>query len=218
MKFFGLFVQLLFVLLLGLAAPALRAASFDCAKARTPLERKICREPALSKADEALTKIYQQRLHDFPIPAFIKDSQRAWLNLAQQCLYFESSHSGETCLSLFQARIDALTRYRDAKIYTDYGKSFDHDQTTLLLYEKNGGLWLDWYGDWMPDAYRPKPFPDGYLADDGGALIGKDGTYTIADHDDAIVSVTEDKITFGGVGMSLSARQGFVNGDFLRVK
>jgi uncharacterized protein YecT (DUF1311 family) len=218
MKFFGLFVLLLFSSLLGLPASAPQAASFDCAKARTPLEKKICREPALSQADEALAKVYQQRLRDFPIPAFIKDSQRAWLNLAQQCLYFESSHSGETCLGLFQVRIDALTRYRDAKIYTNYGKAFDHEQTTLLLYEKNGGLWLDWYGDWMPDAYRPKPFPDGYLADDGGALIGKDGTYTIADHDDAIVTVTEDKITFDGVGMSLSARQGFVNGDFLRVK
>jgi uncharacterized protein YecT (DUF1311 family) len=218
MNFSNPFVLLLFGFLLGLPASASQAASFDCSNARTPLEKKICREPALSKADEALAKVYQQRLRDFPIPAFIKDSQRAWLNFAQQCLYFESSHSGETCLGMFQARIDALTHYRDAKIYTDYGKAFDHDQTTLLLYEKNGGLWLDWYGDWMPDAYRPKPFPDGFLAQDGGALTAKDGTYTLADHDDAIVSIAEDKITFGGDGMSLSARQGFVHGDFLRVK
>jgi hypothetical protein len=71
----------------------------------------------------------------------------------------------------------------------------------------------------MPDAYRPKPFPDGFLAQDGGALTAKDGKYTIADHEDAIVTLSEDKINFGGeYGMSLSARQGFVHGDFLRVK
>lgn len=213
MKFLGLVVALM-----GLPASAPQAASFDCAKAKTPLELKICREPALSKADEALAKVYKERLRDFPVPGFIKDSQRAWLNMAQQCLLLETSKSGDTCLSLYQARIEALDHYRDAKIFTDYGKAFDHEQTTLLLYERNGGLWLDWYGDWMPDAYRPKPFPDGYLAQDGGALIAKDGKYTITDHDDAIVTISEDKITFGGDGMSLTARQGSVRGDFPRVK
>ena len=213
MKFLGLVV-----LLLGLPASAPQAASFDCAKAKTPLELKICREPALGKADEALAKVYRERLRDFPIPGFIKDSQRAWLNMAQQCLLLETSKSSDTCLSLYQARIEALDHYGDAKIYTDYGKAFDHEQTTLLLYERNGGLWLDWYGDWMPDAYRPKPFPDGYLAQDGGALIAKDGKYTSTDHDDAIVTIIEEKITFGGDGMSLTARQGSVRGDFPRVK
>jgi uncharacterized protein len=214
MKFLGLFL-----LLMGLPASAAQAASFNCAKAKTALEKKICREPALSKADEALAKVYRERVRDFPIPAFIKDSQRAWLQMAQQCPEFEAANGGESCLRLYQARIDALDHYRDAKIYTDYGKAFDHEQTTLLLYEKNGGLWLDWYGDWMPDAYRPKPFPDGYLAQDGGPLTARDGKYTIADHDDAIVTVTDEKITFGGeYGMSLSARQGSLRGDYPRVK
>ncbi|WP_294532473.1 lysozyme inhibitor LprI family protein [uncultured Rhodoblastus sp.] len=209
----------LLVLFIALPASVAQSASFNCAKAKTPLEVKICREPALGKADEALAKVYQQRLRDFPIPTFIKDSQRAWLSMTQQCPQFEASNSGDTCLGLYRARIDALNHYGNAKIYTDYGKAFSHEQTTLLLYEKNGGLWLDWYGDWMPDAYRPKPFPDGYLAQDGGALTAKDGKYAIADHDDATVTVTDDKITFGGeYGMSLSARQGFLHGDYPRVK
>jgi len=214
MKFSGFLCLMFFVL----PAPCLQAASFDCAKARTALERKICHDPALGKADEALAKVYQERLHDFLIPAFIKDSQRAWLQMSQQCLLLEESKSGDTCLGIYLARIDALTHYRDAKIYTDYGKAFDHEKLTLLLYEKNGGLWLDWYGDWMPDAYRPKAFPDGFIAEDGAPLIAKDGKYTIAEHDDALITVTEDKITFSGDGMSLTARQGFVHGDFPRVK
>jgi hypothetical protein len=71
----------------------------------------------------------------------------------------------------------------------------------------------------MPDAYRPKPFPDGFLAMDGGEPIPANGTFTLADHDDAILSISDDKITFGGeYGMSLSARQGFIHGDYARVR
>ena len=54
---------------------------------------------------------------------------------------------------------------------------------------------------------------------DGGALIAANGKFTLADHDDALISVSEDKISFGGeYGMSISARQGFLHGDFPRVR
>ncbi|MCW2273437.1 hypothetical protein GJ654_05660 [Rhodoblastus acidophilus] len=203
----------LLILLAAALAPSARAASFDCGKARTPLERRICADPALGQADEDLSKAYAETLRTFVVPEFIKDSQRAWLFEAPQCL------ENKTCAELFKERAETLRLYRSAKVYTDYGKDFDREKTTLVVYERNGKPWLDWYGDWMPDAYRPKPFPDGFLARDGGELIPAKGKFTLADHDDAIISLSDDKITFGGeYGMSLTARQGFIHGDFLRVR
>ncbi|RYE55851.1 MAG: hypothetical protein EOP20_09730, partial [Hyphomicrobiales bacterium] len=52
------FVLLLALALAGLSVPS-AAASFDCAKAATPFEHAICDDPALSVADERLTKTYQ---------------------------------------------------------------------------------------------------------------------------------------------------------------
>jgi uncharacterized protein YecT (DUF1311 family) len=221
MKSFALTRLFVFAALFVLAASQANAASFDCRKARTALEHRICRDPALGKADEELEKVYRETLRGFVIPDFIKDSQRAWLNAAPLCLDAGKADSSglQNCLDLFRARTAALQAYRSAKVYTNYGKRFDRENSTLLLYEKDGKPWLDWYGDWMPDAYRPKPFPDGFLAMDGGALIAASGKFTLADHDDALISVSDDKITFGGeYGMSLSARQGFLHGDFPRVR
>lgn len=205
---------------LGVATVA-QAASFDCARAKSKIERKICADPALSKADEALAQIYKEELRTFPIPEFIKDSQRAWLDSLAQCIEFEANKDGNdlSCIGMYRARIDSLAHYGSAKLYTNYGKIFSHDDVTLLVYDKNGAQWLEWYGAWMPDAYRPKPFPNGYLAQDGAKLIAKDGKFTLADHDDAIISISDEKINFGGqFGMSLSARQGMLHGDYLRVK
>lgn len=202
------------MILLAAVTQSAQAASFDCGKARTPLERRICADPALAKADEDLAKAYAETLRTFVIPDFVKDSQRAWLFEAPQCL------ENNSCVALFQERAETLRLYRTAKVYTDYGKAFDREKTTLLVYERGGKPWLDWYGDWMPDAYRPKPFPDGFLARDSGELIpAKNGKFTLADHDDAMISISDAKVSFGGeYGMNLSARQGFIHGDFPRVR
>lgn len=49
------------------AAPALAdqprpRASFDCAKAKTPLESAICADPALGRADLVLSRVYKQAM------------------------------------------------------------------------------------------------------------------------------------------------------------
>lgn len=211
----------LFILSAPQAITPTLAASFDCHKAKTALERRICGDPALSKADEDLAKAYRKTLQNLVVPEFVKDSQRAWLNAAPQCLENDKAADPgvQTCLGLFRERAATLRAYRSAKVYTDYGKKFDREKTTFLLYEKNGKPWIEWYGNWMPDAYRPKPFPDGFLAKDSGELIPTNKKFTLADRDDAIITISDDKINFGGeYGMSLSARQGFLHGDYPRVR
>ena len=76
-------------LILRLLAPAfllsgalpVGAASFDCAKATTAVEKAICAQPDLSRQDEALAQAYQQLLSRVgkPWDERVKQSQREWL-------------------------------------------------------------------------------------------------------------------------------------------
>ena len=211
------------LMLSGLAVPLgnIQAASFDCSKAKSKLEKRVCSDPALGKADEQLAKAYSKTLKAFIVPGFIKESQRAWLNSASNCLTAGTGDdpNGKSCVDLYADRVAALNAYANAKVYTDYAKKYSHDGVTLLTYQKDDALWLEWFGAWMPDAYKPKPFPDGFLAQDSSELIAKGSQFGLADHDDAIISISDEKINFGGeFGMSLSARQGPLHGDYARVK
>lgn len=68
------------LVLLLVAAPA-TAASFDCAKARSKVEKLICKDPQLSRQDEDLAKAYGEalKLWDGQIAAYVKLSQRGWV-------------------------------------------------------------------------------------------------------------------------------------------
>lgn len=73
-------VALAVLLLVAVAAPA-TAASFDCAKARTKVEKLICKDPQLSRQDEDLAKAYGEalKLWDGKIAAYVKINQRGWV-------------------------------------------------------------------------------------------------------------------------------------------
>lgn len=82
-----LFVLLLTLLTLGVAAPsAARAASFDCSKAATPFEHAICDSAELSGLDERLAKTYATAAGGLSEDALeaLRTGQRTWLNYAQQ--------------------------------------------------------------------------------------------------------------------------------------
>jgi hypothetical protein len=209
--------------IIGIIVPFgdVQAASFDCNKAKTRIEKRICSDPALSKADEQLAIAYSETLKAFIVPEFIKDSQRSWLSTVPSCLTAGTGDNpdGQTCIGLYLSRIEALHLYATAKVYSNYGRNYSYDRVTMLVYRKDNALWLEWFGDWMPDAYKPKPFPNGFLAQDGGKLIPKGDRYGLEDRDDADISVSDDKISFGGeFGMMLTARQAPLKGDYARVK
>jgi len=73
----------LFVRLLLLAAVApVHAASFDCAKAATPVDRSICADPALGSLDEQIARAYAALLGtlDEPQRRHARDYQVLWLH------------------------------------------------------------------------------------------------------------------------------------------
>jgi uncharacterized protein YecT (DUF1311 family) len=63
-----------------LASPA-AAASFDCGKARTKVEKLICADPQLSRQDSDLAAAYAeaQKVWDGKTVAYVKMSQRGWV-------------------------------------------------------------------------------------------------------------------------------------------
>lgn len=80
------------------------AASFDCNKASTPVEKAICADPVLSSLDDNLSSVYRAALKLAPDPNLLKSQQRAWLvNILKNC-------TDTTCIAnAYQSRINSLS-------------------------------------------------------------------------------------------------------------
>jgi uncharacterized protein len=72
----------------GLAAIALaalfvpaaaHAASFDCARATSAIEKRICADPRLSRDDEQVGAAYTAALAAAPLPFSVREDQRRWI-------------------------------------------------------------------------------------------------------------------------------------------
>lgn len=74
-------MRTLLIPLLAALAPAAPAASFDCAKAKTRIEKTICADKALSALDEKLAAAYRERLKSWQgkIEPYVRADQRKWL-------------------------------------------------------------------------------------------------------------------------------------------
>ena len=63
--------------LVGLSS--VHSASFDCAKAKTKIDKLICSDARLSEADEKLTALYNEVLAKSPAPEDTKQQQLEWV-------------------------------------------------------------------------------------------------------------------------------------------
>jgi uncharacterized protein len=62
-----------------------KAASFDCAKANTTVEKTICADPKLGELDKALAEIYTIEVARESESVRVKSSQREWLAKRNTC-------------------------------------------------------------------------------------------------------------------------------------
>jgi uncharacterized protein len=92
---------LLLALLAVPARPSV-AASFDCAKAATAVEKTICADPALSRADEALGQAFTAALAVDLNRRELRAAQLRWLGTRAQ------APAAADMLASYQKRIDAL--------------------------------------------------------------------------------------------------------------
>src|SRR6266480_1980533 len=68
-----------FVIMCLVWMPYVRSASFDCAKAKTKIEKQICSNTKLSELDDKLTALYNKVLAQSPVPEDTKEQQREWV-------------------------------------------------------------------------------------------------------------------------------------------
>jgi uncharacterized protein len=59
--------------------PYVHSASFDCAKAKTKIDKLVCGDPKLSELDEKLSGLYKKVLELTPAPEDSKEQQREWV-------------------------------------------------------------------------------------------------------------------------------------------
>lgn len=66
-------------LILFIAAPDVHAASFDCKRAKTTVEKMICSDEEVSKFDEELDRMYKKALALVSYKAQMKKQQQEWV-------------------------------------------------------------------------------------------------------------------------------------------
>ena len=208
-----------------LSAPSSWAASFDCAKARSPLEKLICRTPELDAADARMGEIYKAVNKSFPLPGFIASNQRMFLRDYSDCM--SSNNSGKplstlaavkNCVGMVQERIAALERFANSKVYSDVkGKFSPEESLVILTYNVQGVNTIHLWGNWMPDAYDPKPFPDGKICHLEGPLTPAKGGFITSLTGDAVFLITDASVKITEY-ISCTPRNGIGAGEYKRIK
>ncbi|HTA21184.1 MAG TPA: lysozyme inhibitor LprI family protein [Polyangia bacterium] len=94
--------------LLG-ASSAARAASFDCQKATTAIEKRVCSDAQVSELDGKLAAAYRRALAVAGSPDSLKAEQRSWLNTER------AKCADDPCLrEAYQRRLIILSNVAEA--------------------------------------------------------------------------------------------------------
>ena len=129
------------------------AASFDCSKAKSKLEKFICANPSINEADKKMGEAFQEAKKMVALKGYLVGDQRYWLrHVYYQCgARTEGSVNKqvEHCLGILNNRIADLNLMKTSAIYTNYdGDYSDGDQdVTLQVLEVAGKFSLKFQGN-----------------------------------------------------------------------
>ena len=202
---------------------ATSAASFDCGKARRSLEKLICSSPELDAADTRMGEVFKQVNAGFPLKGFLLATQRVFLSGYPYCMTDDSGKSlsgaeaARRCAAMVRARTAEIEAQALAKVYSSADGKFTHDSLAILVYSVDGRRRIRLWGNWMPDAYNPQPFPDGKLCDLDEELKPVKGGYTTAVSDEAIFSISDTSVNISDFIMC-TPRNGIGPGAYRRVR
>lgn len=208
--------------LLTLSASAW-SASFDCAKARKPLEKLICANPELDAADTRMGDVFKQVNAGFPLKGYVLTTQRVFLSGYPYCMMDSKGKPStgpdavQRCVKGVQIRTAELQALVQAKVYSDATNKFSQDNLAILVYPANGRNRIRLWGNWMPDAYNPQPFPEGVVCDIEDDLKPVKGGLGTDSTDDAVFTISDTAVTIRGF-ISCSPRNGIGEGTYRRVR
>lgn len=209
--------------ILWLAMSNTFAASFNCNKAQTTLEKFICSQDQLNQADEQMGHEFRAVNASFPLKGFVLTTQRSFIASYPSCMLDDKGKmvatqaTANACLKMVQSRIAELRQYGQSNVYSNATGKFLPDDLAILVVNDRGESSIRFWGNHMPDAYRPKPFPDGHLCDIEAKLIPTNGKFKTDQTDDTIISVTESAVNLSS-HISCTARTGIAEGRYSRIK
>ena len=173
-----------------LFASQAHAASFDCSKAASPAEKRICADPKLGALDSAMAEAYAklQAAAPNPIKGIVRNDQRDWIK-ARDAALADPNRKADLG-TLMQERIAALT---PKHVHTlDFLILHDPSRPPFLLSTVTGqDMFNHWarkeWGDSGPDENddsdnQPPSDPDEMRCNDGY-------TYTVSLASPALLSI-----------------------------
>lgn len=208
--------------LLGQAAPAW-SASFDCRKASRPIEKFICSSPELDAADGRMGEAYRRVNASFPLKGFVQATQRGFLAGYPYCMHGLDNRPStgpaalRRCVDMVQRRTAEIESYERAVVYASVAGPFTHDDLAILVYGPEGRKRVRMWGNWMPDAFDPKPFPAGAICDIDDDLKPARGGFVLDGYDDAVMRFSDGEMKLKGYIMC-SARTVIGEGSYKRVR
>lgn len=131
-------------LLLSVLTSIVHAASFDCKKAKSKVEKSICDNLELSQLDEQLAAAYKATISTHPLPKYVKARQKDWLDLNQYC---DTKKFVQCLKNNYIERIEELNISPRMQIFTN-SKDFiyeNSDAVVTIIPEPSGyariGIW-----------------------------------------------------------------------------
>ena len=199
------------------------AASFDCGKAKRPLEKLICSNPQLDSADEQMGNIFKEVNASFPLKGFVLLTQRSFIAAYPNCMLDAKGKTVSTpatvkaCLQAVQSRMTELQQYERSQVYSNAKGKFTQEDLAILVDTTGGNHLIKFWGNWMPDAYQPAPFPAGRVCDLEANLVPAKGGFKTDQTDEVIISISATAIKLSDF-ISCSPRTGISDGTYPRIK
>ena len=168
-----------------------RAASFECASARTVHEHHICNSPALSKADGDMGVAFKAAVASFPVRGAALAVQQVFLTGYRHC---DQKDDGN-CLDELRQQTAKLKSMIGATVHASTAQGADLGPLDALFWMTPGSARpeLHYFGSYMPDMVRPDAFPNGVICDDE-VTLAKTATGLSARGDGNEIDVTDGAV------------------------
>ena len=118
--------------------PSAWAATFDCNKASTFVEKAICSDSRLTSIDDQLGRLYKDALAASSNSSALKAEQRAWLSSRDQC------KDSDCVIKAYEARISSLSAMSSPDKSGDFTGTYKmEDKGAAGLDCSANGKWTD---------------------------------------------------------------------------
>jgi len=189
------------LILCGISLAEANAASFDCAKARSVVEKTICSNSDLSKLDESLSDVYKLALKEHPVKNYVRTRQREWLKENNSC----GKDKLVSCLkSNYENRISQLKNISTKKIFSNSEKfEYSSGDAVAEISQENGKFHIYVWGGYRihrqlsndagKEVYTGCEFDGYFTSPSGGKAVGLILGDTKGEFD---FKITGNKITY----------------------